>query len=145
MNPEHTPNSETVAPMKVVLDGDTLSGNWNKLYRTFAKKNNFSYFLIDSAQQLGNQLELAKLQSTQLLIILSGQQLYDGQQDQWLQLITEEGFRENIVVITGHDPNSKEWKYVANKYQLKLMYKETTGFGKNFQNLLEAVALSSPI
>ncbi len=73
MNPELIPHPETITSVKIILDGDTLSGNWNKLYRTFAKINKFSYFLIDSVQQLRNQLELAKLQSTQLLIILSGQ------------------------------------------------------------------------
>lgn len=140
MNPELIPQPETVTLTRIILDGDTLSGGWRKMYRSLAKIKHFSYIPVDTLEQLREQLEIAKLQSAQILIILSGQQLYDSQQDLWLQHITNEGFRENVVVITGHESGLTEWNYLTNKYGVKLMHKDPTGFGKRFLSLLDEIS-----
>lgn len=132
---------ETLKPTITVLDCDTNAGGWRKTYRRLVEKSGGLYTGIDSYEELQRNLDMISSASAQTaLIILSGQQLLDGWQTSWLELITNRGYRNMVVIVTGFPENSSEWIELKRRFDLPMIEKYYETFKSNFHELLVSAA-----
>lgn len=131
-------NPELKRPNLVVIDADTQGIGWRSWYTRVVESAGGKYLQVDTIDQLSTMLtKYRHREDTSVVIILSGQQLIDGWQKSWLELIHSLGFQNEAMIITGFRRNSNSWNELQQQFGLPMIEKHHETFINDFNSFLE--------